>query len=273
MKVTSPSARLGVLTIAIAALALFDRSAAASSDPQFLEFPLATQAVAATNGAAFAWLVRQGGRTQVRYARGSTFEPQTLVSAEDGDSQSPTDVVLSPDGQLVVFTTGAAFGGEQPYNPANLIAPVAPSLWVISTASGATARRIGSGYDPTFAPDGARLLYRHDKDLYIAELGESTVQTRVLVPGGARLADIAWSPDGSAIAFAQDRGGYAFVGLYRPGEDHLQWLVAGPDRARLTGVVARRPAACVSGISRTRAHAQVRQHRERAPRGQSRRCS
>jgi hypothetical protein len=104
-------------TVAMAALCLFDQARAASSEQQFLEFPLATQTVAASNGAAFAWLVRQGGRTQIRYARAPKFEPQTLLSVEDGDGQPPTDVVLSPDGQLVAFTTGNAFGGEQPYKP------------------------------------------------------------------------------------------------------------------------------------------------------------
>ena len=64
-------------TVAMAALCLFDQARAASSEQQFLEFPLATQTVAASNGAAFAWLVRQGGRTQIRYARAPKFEPQT----------------------------------------------------------------------------------------------------------------------------------------------------------------------------------------------------
>jgi dipeptidyl aminopeptidase/acylaminoacyl peptidase len=215
----------------MAAVALFDQSLAASSEQQFLEFPLATQAVAASNGDSFAWLIRQGGRTQVRYARAPKFEPQTLTSVEDGGGQPPTDVVLSPDGQFVAFTTGAAFGGEQPYNPTNLIAPVGPSVWVTSTAAGATAVRLGPGFDPIFAPDGKRLLYRHDKDLLIANLGESSGQAGFAVPGGAKFADIQWSPDGSTIAFVQDRGGYAFLGLYRPGEDRVQWLVTGPDRA------------------------------------------
>ena len=220
-----------VLTIAVAAFALFDQSLAASSEQQFMEFPLATQTVAAPDGAAFAWLIRQGGRTQIRYAQGPKFEPRTLMSVEDGEGQPPTDVVLSPDGQLVAFTAGVAFGGEQPYNPTNLIAPAGPSVWVTSTAAGAAARRIGPGFNPIFSPDGARLLYRHEKDLLIANVGESAAQTTVTVPGGAKFADIQWSPDSSTIAFVHDRGGYAFLGLYRPGADRVQWLVSGADRA------------------------------------------
>ena len=185
----------------------------------------------AANGTAFAWLIRQGGRTQVRYARAPKFEAQTLLSVEDGDGQPPTDVVVSPDGQFVAYTTGNAFGGEQPYNPTNLIAPAGPSVWVTATAAGATARRIGPGFNPVFAPDGARLLYRHDKDLLIANVSESAAPASITVPGGAKFADIQWSPDGSTIAFVQDRGGYAFLGLYRPGGDRVQWLVTGPDRA------------------------------------------
>jgi dipeptidyl aminopeptidase/acylaminoacyl peptidase len=220
-----------VLTIALATFALFGQAIAANDELQFLEFPLATQSVAAPNAPAFAWLIRQGGRTQIRYARGPKFEPLTLLSIEDGKGQPPTDVVLSSDGQLAAFTTGAAFGGEQPYNPTSLIAPTGPSVWVTSTAAGATARRIGPGFDPAFAPDDSRLLYRHEKDLLIANVAESGAQASVTVPGGAKFSSIEWSPDGSTIAFVQDRGGYAFLGVYRPGADRVQWLVTGPDRA------------------------------------------
>src|SRR4051812_20007337 len=100
-----------ITAVAMAALVLFDQSLAASSDQRFLEFPLATQTVAAPKGAAFAWLVRQGGRTQVRYAGAPKFEPQTPLSVEDGEGEPPTDVVLSPDGKFIAYTTGNAFGG------------------------------------------------------------------------------------------------------------------------------------------------------------------
>jgi dipeptidyl aminopeptidase/acylaminoacyl peptidase len=220
-----------IVAAAIAALGVFDQSLSATGEQQFLEFPLATQTVAARNGGAFAWLIRQGGRTQLRYARAPKFEPQTLVSIEDGAGQPPTDVALSPDGEFVAYTTGNAFGGEQPYNPASLLAPAGPAVWVTSIAKGATAR-LGPGVAPVFASSGARLLYRHDKDLLIADVTDSGAQAGVVtVPGGAKFADIQWSPDGTSIAFVQDRGGYAFLGLYRPGADRVHWLVTGPDRA------------------------------------------
>src|SRR4051794_3541737 len=218
-----------IAAVVMAALVLCDRSFAASGDQKFMEFPLATQTVAASKGAAFAWLIRQGGRTQLRYAGAPKFEPQTLLSVEDGEGQPPTDVVLSADGKFIAYTTGNAFGGEQPYNPTNLLAPVPPAVWVIATGAGAAARRLGPGFNPVFAPDGARLLYRHEKDLLIANVGESATQASITVPGGAKFADIQWSPDSSTLAFVQDRGGYAFVGLYRPGADRVQWIVSGPD--------------------------------------------
>jgi dipeptidyl aminopeptidase/acylaminoacyl peptidase len=219
-----------IAAVAMAALGLFGHALAASSEQQFLEFPLATQTVAATNGTAFAWLIRQGGRTQIRYARAPKFEAQTLMSVEDGDGRPPTDVALSPDGQFVAFTTGNAFGGEQPYNPTSLLAPAGPAVSVISIAKGVTAK-LGPGFAPMFASSGARLLYQHEKDLLIADLSDGGKAAVITVPGGAKFSDIQWSPDGSTIAFVQDRGGYAFLGLYRPGADRVQWLVAGPDRA------------------------------------------
>lgn len=219
-----------IAAVAMTALGLCGQSLAANSEQQFLEFPLATQTVAASNGTAFAWLIRQGGRTQVRYARAPKFEAQTLASVDDGDGQPPTDVALSPDGQFVAFTTGNAFGGEQPYNPMSLLAPAGPAVWVTSIAKGVSAR-LGPGFAPMFASSGARLLYRHEKDLFIADLSDAAQAGVITVPGGAKFSDIQWSPDGSTIAFVQDRGGYAFLGLYRSGEDRVHWLVTGPDRA------------------------------------------
>ena len=124
-----------IAAVALTALGLCGQSLAANSEQQFLEFPLATQTVAASNGTAFAWLIRQGGRTQVRYARAPKFEAQTLASVEDGDGQPPTDVALSPDGQFVAFATGNAFGGEQSYNPMSLLAPAGPAVWVTTPRS------------------------------------------------------------------------------------------------------------------------------------------
>jgi len=109
-----------IAAVALAALVLFDQSQAATSEQQFMEFPLATQTVAAQNGAAFAWLIRQGGRTQLRYAQAPKFAPQTLLSVEDGDSQPPTDVVLSPDGKFVAYPTGNAEPRCGDQNPAGV---------------------------------------------------------------------------------------------------------------------------------------------------------
>lgn len=45
-----------------------------------------------------------------------------------------------------------------------------------------------------------------------------------------RLGDFAWSPDGEALAFANARASYGFVGVFRRGASTLQWVAPSTDQ-------------------------------------------
>lgn len=228
------SFRSGLALAAALALAPLPAAAAPADDADFLAFPLAVSTSAATVPA-FAWLVRQGSDSVIMTARAPDFARTRLFARSDSDGQPVTDVQLSPDGRHVVFQTAASFAGESAYNPAGLIDPPQPTLWMIETRAGATPVEIGPGIGPIFAPDGRRLLYRHGKDLWTVDLtapapGAAGAKPKPLVPGGSAFGQPIWTPDGDGLIFVQDRGGYAFLGRYRFGTDAVEWLVTGPDR-------------------------------------------
>lgn len=195
----------------------------------FLQFPLVT-AVEAARGPTFAWLVRQGENNMIMFARAPGFTRTKLFSRTDADGQPITDIWLSPEGRHIVFQTAADYGGEKGYNPASLIEPPQPTLWIIEVRAGAKPMRIGAGVDPAFSPSGDQLLYRHAGDLWLVALDAKRGEPKLLAKGGAAFGQSAWTPDGKALVFVQDRGGYSFLGRYRLGAPAVEWLVTGVDR-------------------------------------------
>ncbi len=203
--------------------------AAAPDDTAFLDFPLAVSTSAA-KVPAFAWAVREGPRTTILFARAPDFNRVRIFSRGDDDGQPISDVRLSPDGRYIIFQTAAAAGDGNAYNPASLVDAPRPVLWRIETRADATPVRIGEGSGPLFSPDGRRLLYRNGKDLWGIGLGETAASPELVAAGGAMFEQPAWTPDGQGLIFVQDRGGYSFLGTYRPGGKEIEWLVTGADR-------------------------------------------
>lgn len=233
MKKHRPSALLAFIALAFAGLSGSAAPSAAvpdaRGDTRFLEFPLATATAAARDVEAFTWIIRQGNVTKVMFARGPKFEPLCLHTRTDEDGQSVTSVTVSPDGRFVAFVTGTAFSEGRAHNPAALIDPPMTQVWLVPAQADATARRIGNGSGPLFL--NSRLAYRQERDLRTVDLSADAATDEILLPGGAAFEDVSLSPDGARLAFVHDRGGYAFLGVYRFGADRIDWLVTGADRA------------------------------------------
>ncbi len=215
--------------VAIAGLLVAQALPAQTDSSNFLEFPMATE-VSAAKVPAFAWLMRQGEMTSLMYADAPNFKPVRLFLQSDVDGQPITSIAIAPDGKFVAFQTGAPFGGSgEGFNPASLLEPPKVTLWLVATGAGAKPIRIGGGGGPNFSPDGKRMVYRQGRDLWSVDLADLAAKPTMLVPGGAGFARV-WTKDGKTLIFAQDRGGWSFLGRYTLGEDRVRWLVTGADR-------------------------------------------
>lgn len=203
---------------------------AAGGSTSFLEFPLAAKTVAAEKAPAFAWLVHQGDQTRLMFTAAPDFKRVQLAQRDDHDGKPIADIALSPDGKWAVFMTAEPAGGEKSYNPAGLIDAPKPTLWLVETREGAQPREVGPGLGPIFSPDGRQLIWRHAGDLHALDLTDPSAKEKVLVQGGAGFGDLTWSRDGQRMIFVSGRGGYDFIGSYKPGADRIDWLVTGADR-------------------------------------------
>ena len=112
---------------------------------------------------------------------------------------TPREFRLHPRDRLVAFTAEAA-GARQ--------------LFTLSLRGGYPAQLTASEKpvsDPQWSPDGRRLAFVRDEEIWVVEIDGSRLTRVVGKPGGGR--EARWSPDGHRLAFVSRRRGWAQVWL------------------------------------------------------------
>ena len=124
----------------------------------------------------------------------AVLTPEALAALE-----SPREFRLHPRDRLVAFTSEAA-GTRQ--------------LFTLSLRGGYPTRLTASDKpisDPQWSPDGRRLVYVRDEEIWVMEADGSRVTRVVGKPGGGR--QPRWSPDGHRLGFISRRRGWSQVWL------------------------------------------------------------
>jgi dipeptidyl aminopeptidase/acylaminoacyl peptidase len=215
------------ILLASSVLLLSIQARAAASDASFLDFPQ-VEAVSAAKVPAFVWIMRQGPQMSLMFARAPNFRRVTLATRTDVDGQPISDVLISPDGAHVAYSTGVPLG-EGAFNPASLVKPPEQTLWLVGTAPGSKPRKLAAGLEPSFSPDGRTLLFKRGDDLWSVDSQSSSTKPKLFAKGGGDWSQFVWTKAGDLI-FISDRRGYSFLGRYRPGASTIDWLVTGVDR-------------------------------------------
>jgi len=128
------------------------------------------------------------------------FSPDTcssvygpLPSFHLSPTWSSLGVIAYRDNGIACIDTGGIYG----------VAPDSVGIWTLDLSTGTAQRILSDGYTPDWSPNGMRLAFERNWDLYAANSDGSNVT--LIVSEGVSLAP-RWSPDGHLIAFHSSAG-------------------------------------------------------------------
>jgi dipeptidyl-peptidase-4 len=262
---------IGLLIVVLLPLGPRGPRAASRGGPtidQFLSPAYPQDLVAAKKADRIAWWAYERGQRNVFTAAAPDFRPRRLTEFADDNGVDISDVEISDDGSVVTFVRGTAPNRDGWIaNPTSNPQGADRTIWAARTTGGA-AWKLGDGTAPALSPDGRRVLFAKDGQIYEYDV-RLTVSSGVrLKPDNTRAANgtpavkpsstgsnaspsvvsglsrtsatplikawgtngsVRWSPDGMRVAFVSDRVDHSFVGVYDVRTREVTFLGASVD--------------------------------------------
>jgi len=197
-----------------------------------LSYPFVNELVAVDRGERIAWLTTVKGVRTVWTAAGPAFEARKVASTGADDGQELTGLTFSPDGARLAWVRGGdhdanwpAEGGLQP-NPASAADQPKLAIWT-ALAAGGPATKLAEGDAPALS--ASRIAWLADGAVWSATFDAKAKPARLFFDRG-KDGDLAWSPDGSRLAFVSQRGDHSFVGVWSVAAKAVTWLMPSTGR-------------------------------------------
>ncbi|HWI20330.1 MAG TPA: prolyl oligopeptidase family serine peptidase [Vicinamibacterales bacterium] len=223
--------RTRLATIAVLALTttLSGQQPAALSIDTLMATPFPTDLVAAPSGGSIAWVSSNSGVHNILTAQAPDYKWRAVTSYTGDDGLWITDISFTSDAKTIVYVRGdgANRQGESP-NPAQLQDGTDQAVYAVPAAGGAP-KRLGVGSGPVPSPRGQRVAWVSRGQIWSADLGTTDAPARLVNARGGASA-LAWSPDGSMLAFANGRGTHSYIGLFTLATRELRYIDPSLDR-------------------------------------------
>ena len=191
-----------------------------------LKAPFPSELTAAPAGGRVAWVFDAEGSRNIWVAEPSAdgaFTSRQLTSYPGDQGVEIGSLAWSADGTTIVFVRG----GEA--NPRDLPLGSTPGqIWAMAVGDSAP-RLIGDGSSPTPSPKSNVVAYVARNSIVLMPL-DAGGKAQTIVRDLGRDGSLAWSPDGTRLAFVSNRTGHSLVGVYDIGRKSLTWMAPSVDR-------------------------------------------
>ena len=208
--------RMMIAALATGLLAAPLAAAPAMSLKGAMAYPFTSGLVASPDGNRIAWVREVAGVRNIWVATGPAARPLQVTQFNADDGQELTQLAFAPDGKAVYFVRGGDHDGNWPATgnlaPNPDASPTEPKvmLWRAESAGGA-ARSLAECDAPAISATGTIACEKSGQVWTVS--ADGTNFARAFFDRG-RIADMAWSPDGTRLAYVSRREGHALIGIY-----------------------------------------------------------
>jgi dipeptidyl aminopeptidase/acylaminoacyl peptidase len=208
-------------------------AAAAFTLSQVMSAPFVDHLTASPNGTVLVWKMYERGQYNLYTNAGGTVHRVTPYTADDG--LDIDDVSVLPSNDAVIYARGGVSdnGQDGNINPLSILPPPVRTVY-IAPLSGGSPVAVGEGLKGSVSPKDDTVAWIYNGNLMTAPLHKDGAAyavgkgTQLAIRG--QVQELAWSPDGSRIAFTNARGDHAYVVIYTPASPaQNKYVYASPD--------------------------------------------